>query len=199
MTARVHGGRRTAPSRRRDQSRTRRDSTRPRTSLPPRSLHVAPCRCDHTDVRLAPLPVDGSLADIRAALISHRAAVIVAPPGTGKTTRVPPAVADAGRVVVLQPRRVRRAVGGPPHRRRTGWTLGREVGWHVRFDRRFIGRHARAPRHRGHAHPLPRRGPAAHGTCPPSILDEFHERSLHTDLGLALVAEAWRARGAISA
>ncbi|MCC6162147.1 MAG: hypothetical protein IT182_02240 [Acidobacteria bacterium] len=54
---------------------------------------------------LAPLPVDSALAPLRVALQSYRAAVLVATPGAGKTTRVPPALVDEGRVLVLQPRR----------------------------------------------------------------------------------------------
>ncbi|HET9013063.1 MAG TPA: DEAD/DEAH box helicase, partial [Gemmatimonadaceae bacterium] len=127
---------------------------------------------------------------MRAALASHRAAVVVAPPGTGKTTRVPPAVADAGRVVVLQPRRVAARSVARRIADEQGWTLGREVGWHVRFDRRFSA-DTRVLivtegmlTHYLHEDPLLT-------DVSTVVLDEFHERSLHTDLGLALVAEAW--------
>src|SRR5262245_45532900 len=92
---------------------------------------------DDIQMPRAPLPVDASLPEVRAALASHRAAVVVAPPGSGKTTRVPPAVADAGRVVVLQPRRVAARSVARRIADEQSWTLGREVGWHVRFDRRF--------------------------------------------------------------
>jgi ATP-dependent helicase HrpB len=140
-----------------------------------------------------PLPIDASLPDVRAALASHRAAVVVAPPGTGKTTRVPPAVAGAGRALVLQPRRVAARSVARRIADEQGWSLGREVGWHVRFDRRFSA---------GTRVLLVTEGMLTHylGEDPlltdvaTVILDEFHERSLHTDLGLALVAEAWRAR-----
>lgn len=73
------------------------------------------------------------------------------------------------------------------------WTLGREVGWHVRFDRRFTAETRVL---------LVTEGMLTHyldddpllSDVSTVILDEFHERSLHTDLGLALVAEARRAR-----
>ena len=54
------------------------------------------------------LPVDDVLDEVRAAVRSHRGAVVTAPPGSGKTTRVPPALLDVvkGQVWVLQPRRV---------------------------------------------------------------------------------------------
>ena len=55
---------------------------------------------------LAPLPIDAHVPAVAEALASHRAAVLVATPGAGKTTRVPPALVGHGRVLVLQPRRV---------------------------------------------------------------------------------------------
>ena len=55
---------------------------------------------------LPALPVDSALPRIVDALTRHRAAVLVASPGAGKTTRVPPALVDRGRVLLLQPRRV---------------------------------------------------------------------------------------------
>jgi len=144
-------------------------------------------------VRRASLPVDASLPEVRAALASHRAAVVVAPPGTGKTTRVPPAVADAGRVVVLQPRRVAARSVARRIADEQGWTLGREVGWHVRFDRRFSADTRVLIVTEGMLTHYLDEDPLLAGVST-VILDEFHERSLHTDLGLALVAEAWRAR-----
>lgn len=141
----------------------------------------------------APLPVDAHLAEVRAALASHRAAVVVAPPGAGKTTRVPTAVADAGRVVVLQPRRVAARSVARRIADEQGWTLGREVGWHVRFDRRFSAETRVLIVTEGMLTHYLDEDPLLTDVST-VILDEFHERSLHTDLGLALVAEAWRAR-----
>ena len=130
---------------------------------------------------------------MRAALVSHRAAVIVAPPGAGKTTRVPPAVADAGRVVVLQPRRVAARSVARRMADEQGWTLGREVGWHVRFDRRDSADTRVLVVTEGMLTRYLDDDPLLSGVST-VILDEFHERSLHTDLGLALLAEARRAR-----
>ena len=63
--------------------------------------------------------------------------MITAPPGAGKTTRIPPALLDAGRVILLLPRRVAvRSIASRIAYER-GWTLGREIGWQIRFDRRF--------------------------------------------------------------
>jgi HrpA-like RNA helicase len=149
--------------------------------------------CDDSHVPRAPLPIDASLPDVRAALASHRAAVVVAPPGTGKTTRVPPAVADAGRVVVLQPRRVAARSVARRIADEQGWSLGREVGWHVRFDRRFSADTRVLIVTEGMLTHYLDEDPLLTDVST-VILDEFHERSLHTDLGLALVTEAWRAR-----
>ena len=85
------------------------------------------------------LPVDEHLQAIVDLLRRHRAVVVTAAPGAGKTTRVPPALMSDGPVLLLQPRRVaaraiaRRIAG------ENGWTVGREVGWHVRFDRGVRG------------------------------------------------------------
>ena len=149
--------------------------------------------CDDSHVPRASLPLDASLPEVRAALASHRAAVVVAPPGTGKTTRVPPAVADSGRVVVLQPRRVAARSVARRIADEQGWTLGREVGWHVRFDRRFSADTRVLIVTEGMLTHYLDEDPLLTDFST-VILDEFHERSLHTDLGLALVAEAWRAR-----
>ena len=63
--------------------------------------------------------------------------MLVAAPGAGKTTRVPPALAGDGPVLVLQPRRAAARALARRVADEQGWTLGREVGWHVRFEPRF--------------------------------------------------------------
>jgi ATP-dependent helicase HrpB len=141
------------------------------------------------EVSRSPLPIDAAVPEIRTALAIHRAVVVTAAPGAGKTTRVPPAVADAGRVVVLQPRRVAARAVARRIADEQGWTLGGEVGWHVRFERRFTARTRvlivteGMLTHYLHEDPLL-------SDVSTVVLDEFHERSLHTDLGLALVADA---------
>lgn len=141
----------------------------------------------------APLPIDPFLPTVQAALARHRAAVVVAAPGAGKTTRVPPALAGAGRVVVLQPRRVAARAVARRIADEQGWTLGREVGWHVRFERRFAADTRVLIVTEGMLTNYLDEDPLLGGVST-VVLDEFHERSLHTDLGLALVAQAWRAR-----
>src|SRR4051812_33593999 len=86
---------------------------------------------------LRPLPIDGHVDDVRQRLARHRAVVITAAPGTGKTTRVPPALVDAGRVILLQPRRVAARAAARRIADERGWTIGREIGWQIRFERRF--------------------------------------------------------------
>jgi len=142
---------------------------------------------------LTPLPIDPFVPEVRARLAATRAAVLVAGPGAGKTTRVPPALVDAGRVLVLQPRRVAvRAVAARIADER-GWTPGGEVGWHVRFERRFTAATALLVVTEGILTARLQQDPLLSDVAT-VVLDEFHERSLHVDLGLALVRQAWRAR-----
>ena len=88
-------------------------------------------------VRSLDLPVSAALPALRAALDSSGAAVLAAPPGTGKTTLVPLALAEAGhRVIVAEPRRLAARAAA----RRMAWLLdepvGRRVGYTIRGERR---------------------------------------------------------------
>ena len=90
---------------------------------------------------LAPLPIDDALPDLVAAVRDRGAAVLVAPPGAGKTTRVPGALLDAGLagdgdVVVLEPRRLATRLAAARVASERGGRLGDEVGYEVRFDRK---------------------------------------------------------------
>ena len=142
---------------------------------------------------LTPLPIDPRIPEILETIRRRRAAIVVAEPGAGKTTRVPPALAAMGRVAVLQPRRVAARSLARRVAAEQGWTLGRESGWHVRNDRRFdaetrvlfMTEGILAARLQGD--PLA----AEFGAI---VLDEFHERTIHADLALAMAREAWRAR-----
>lgn len=84
-----------------------------------------------------PLPIDRQLPAALAELNRAGALVLTAPPGAGKSTRLPPGLVSrvSGQTLLLQPRRVAarslaRRIAEEQH-----WTLGREVGWRVRFDR----------------------------------------------------------------
>ena len=82
------------------------------------------------------LPVDEVLPEILAALERGPNVVLEAPPGAGKTTRVPPALLDAGmgKVLVLEPRRLAARAAARRMAQERGGRLGAEVGYRVRFD-----------------------------------------------------------------
>ena len=82
------------------------------------------------------LPIDEHVDEVRGHLETHRAVVISAAPGAGKTTRVPPALVDCGPVILLQPRRVATRAVTRRIAEERGWTVGREIGWQIRFERR---------------------------------------------------------------
>lgn len=142
---------------------------------------------------LEPLPIDGFVPEIVAIARSRRALVVVAPPGAGKTTRVPPALAEDGPVVVLQPRRVAARALARRIAQERGWTLGEEVGWQVRFERRFGPRTRVLVATEGTLTGRLREDPLLSGFRT-VVLDEFHERSIHADLALALARQAFEAR-----
>ena len=136
------------------------------------------------------LPIDDVLPALVAAVRERGVCVLVAPPGAGKTTRVPGALLDAGivdgEIVVLQPRRLAARMAAARVASERGVDLGREVGYEVRFDRKVSG----ATRIRFVTEGvLTRRllaDPQLRGVgC--VIIDEFHERHLDGDLALALV------------
>jgi ATP-dependent RNA helicase HrpB len=140
------------------------------------------------------LPICPFLPEILDRLRASRAVVIVAAPGAGKTTRVPPALAADGRVLVLQPRRIaaRSIARRIADERR--WTIGREVGWHVRFERQFTSTTRVILATEGVLTARAQADPLL-SEFQTIILDEFHERSIHADLGLAFAKQAWLARG----
>src|SRR5262249_55547857 len=140
-----------------------------------------------------PLPIDGYLPQIVHIVRASRAVVVVAPPGAGKTTRVPPPLADDGPVIVLQPRRIAARAIARRIADEQGWSLGEEVGWHVRFERRFSTRTRVLLATEGILTARLLSDPllSEYRTI---VLDEFHERSIHADFGLALARQAWLAR-----
>lgn len=142
---------------------------------------------------LSPLPLDAVLPDIRAALDRSRAAVIVADPGAGKTTRVPPALIDSGPAIVLQPRRsAARAIARRIAEER-GWRLGHEIGWHIRFERNFSAATRLLIATEGILTARLQGDPLL-SDFTTVVLDEFHERSIHADLAIALAKQAMLAR-----
>jgi ATP-dependent helicase HrpB len=142
---------------------------------------------------LIPLPIDSHLDEIVAHVRRSRAAVVTAAPGAGKTTRVPPALLADGRVILLQPRRVAARAMATRIAAERGWTIGREVGWQIRFERRFSADTQLLVVTEGVLTARLQADPLL-SDFTTIILDEFHERSIHADLALALARQAWRAR-----
>ena len=143
------------------------------------------------------LPVTRALGDIAAATRPGGCAVITAPPGTGKTTLLPPAVAvalashdaSAGRVLVTQPRRVAARAAARRIARLLGEEVGGQVGYSVRGDSRVSERTRVEMVTPGVALRRLQRDPELPGVSA-LIVDEFHERDLDTDLALAFALDA---------
>jgi ATP-dependent helicase HrpB len=119
--------------------------------------------------------------------------VVTAQPGAGKTTRVPPALVDDGPVILLEPRRVAARSMARRIAFERGWTVGREVGWHVRFERRFQAATRLLVATEGILTARLQQDPLL-SDFHTIVIDEFHERSIHADLAIALAKQAWKAR-----
>jgi ATP-dependent helicase HrpB len=141
-----------------------------------------------------PLPVDHHLDEILSVVRTEKTAVIVAPPGAGKTTRIPPALTALGRTIVLQPRRVAARTLARRIASERGWTIGEEIGWQIRFERRFNKRTKLLVATEGILTARLQADPLL-SDFDVVVLDEFHERSIHADLALALVKQAAISRG----
>ncbi|HYC62909.1 MAG TPA: helicase-related protein, partial [Thermoanaerobaculia bacterium] len=136
-----------------------------------------------------PLPVDGLIDRVVSLVRTERRAVIVAPPGAGKTTRIPPALTALGRTILLQPRRVAARTLARRIAFERGWNMGEEIGWQIRFERRFSDRTKLLVATEGILTARLQSDPLL-SDFNVVILDEFHERSIHADLALALVKQA---------
>ena len=144
---------------------------------------------------MTPLPIDPFLPEVNKRLKESRTLVLVAEPGAGKTTRVPPAILRAGllskdhpNLVMLQPRRVAARASAERIADEQGWELGGEVGYHVRFDRKVGPRTRLRVLTEGILTRQLLDDPFLESVGG-VVLDEFHERSLHTDLTIALLRE----------
>jgi ATP-dependent helicase HrpB len=142
-------------------------------------------------MNLTPLPIDEVLPDLLNLLSRQPSVVLRAPAGAGKTTRVPPAILDAGlaasgQIVVLQPRRIAARAAAARIAAERGGRLGDEAGYQVRFERQA----SRATRILAVTDGVFVRmladDPFLEGVSV-VLFDEFHERSVHTDLALAMV------------
>jgi ATP-dependent helicase HrpB len=140
-----------------------------------------------------PLPIDAHVAEIAAHVRAQRSAVVVAPPGSGKTTRIPPALAVIGRTILLQPRRVAARALARRIAVERGWTIGNEIGWQIRFERKFSDRTRLLVATEGILTARLQSDPLI-SDFDVVILDEFHERSIHADVALALAKQAMDSR-----
>ena len=143
------------------------------------------------------LPIDPILPALNDALRAEGRAVLQAPPGAGKTTRVPLAMLSAGqvagRILMLEPRRLAARAAAERMAETLGESVGETVGYRVRGEAKV----SRATRievvTEGILTRMIQSDPELSGIGA-VIFDEFHERSLNADLGLAL---AWEIRGAL--
>ena len=144
---------------------------------------------------MTPLPIDPFLPEIVQQVRDHRRLVLVAAPGAGKTTRVPPALLADGllapehpTLILLQPRRVAARASASRIAAEQGWDLGGRVGYQIRFEKRVGPTTRLKVVTEGILNRQLVGDPFLEGVGA-VILDEFHERSLHTDLALAFLRE----------
>ncbi|MPY95172.1 MAG: ATP-dependent helicase HrpB, partial [Acidimicrobiia bacterium] len=155
---------------------------------------------DHLDPwrTAGPLPVDAVLDELVAGLGSAGAAVLAAPPGTGKSTHVPLALAaapwlGAPTVLVLEPRRLAARAVARRMASLLGEPVGRRVGYRMRGETKVSAATVVEVVTEGVLTRMLHADPALEGAGA-VVFDEFHERSLHADLGLALCLDV---RGAL--
>jgi ATP-dependent helicase HrpB len=141
-----------------------------------------------------PLPIDAVLDELARTLAGNNAAVVVAPPGAGKTTRVPLALLDEPwakhrKIIVLEPRRIAARASAERMAHTIGERVGETVGYRVRFGSKV----SRATRIEVVTEGIFSRqildDPELSDVAA-VLFDEFHERSLDADLGLALARDA---------
>jgi len=142
----------------------------------------------------SPLPITEALPPLRQRLAQTNQAILQAPPGAGKTTLVPPALLSepwlAGRkIVMLEPRRL--AARAAAHRiaQQLNETVGGQVGYRIRFERKVSTATRIEILTEGILTRFLQHDPAL-SDVGLVIFDEFHERSLQTDLALALCLES---------
>ena len=146
----------------------------------------------------SPLPIDAALPELTAALRARNTAVLVAPPGAGKTTRVPLVLAEEAwaapnalkrrRILVLEPRRLAARAAAERMAKTLGEKVGETAGLRVRFGSKVSARTRIEIVTEGVFTRLVLDDPMLEGVAA-VLFDEFHERSLDADLGLALARD----------
>ncbi|WP_342316494.1 ATP-dependent helicase HrpB [Lysobacter sp. FW306-1B-D06B] len=138
-------------------------------------------------------PIDELLPRIRASLAEHPRLVLEAPPGAGKTTQVPPALLDepwlqGRRIVMLEPRRVAARAAAHFMARQRGEEVGGTVGYRIRFENKVSAATRIEVVTEGILTRMLQDDPMLEGVGA-LLFDEFHERHLSADLGLALALD----------
>jgi ATP-dependent helicase HrpB len=146
----------------------------------------------------SPLPIDAALPELTGALCANNVAVLVAPPGAGKTTRVPLVLAaepwaqlsgQSTRILVLEPRRLAARAAAARMAHNLGEAVGETVGLRVRFGSKVSRKTRIEIVTEGIFTRMIVDDPMLTGVAA-VLFDEFHERSLDADLGLALARDA---------
>jgi ATP-dependent helicase HrpB len=141
-----------------------------------------------------PLPIDDVLGALRSALAGRSSAVLVAPPGAGKTTRAPLALLDESwakgkRLILLEPRRIAARAAAARMAATLGEKVGETIGLRVRLTSLVSKRTRIEVVTEGVFTRMILSDPALDGVAA-VLFDEFHERSLDADLGLAFALDA---------
>ena len=140
------------------------------------------------------LPIDEVLPELRAVLQRTRNAVVEAPPGAGKSTVVPIALLDEpwlrnGKLIMLEPRRLATRAVATRMATTLGESVGETVGYRMRLETRVSRRTRIEVVTEGVFTRMLQGDPALEGVAA-VLFDEFHERSLHADTGLAFALDA---------
>jgi ATP-dependent helicase HrpB len=143
---------------------------------------------------LTPLPIDNALPELRSALAAHSNVVVVAPPGAGKTTRAPLALLDepwakGKRLILLEPRRIAARAAAARMSSTLKEKVGETIGLRVRLTSLVSERTRIEVVTEGVFTRMILTDPALDGVAA-VLFDEFHERSLDADLGLAFALDA---------
>jgi len=142
-------------------------------------------------------PIDPLLPELLATLDQHATVLLSAPPGAGKTTRVPPALLNSdwlgeSKILMLEPRRLAARSAARYMARERGEAVGQTIGYRTRLDTRVSAATRIEVLTEGILTRMIQSDPGLDGVgC--LIFDEFHERSLQADLGLALARELQQA------
>ncbi|HEX6637473.1 MAG TPA: helicase-related protein, partial [Steroidobacteraceae bacterium] len=140
------------------------------------------------------LPIDEALPELRVALRRHRNAVVEAPPGAGKSTVVPIALLDepwlqGGKIIMLEPRRLATRAVAARMAATLGEAAGDTVGYRMRLETRVSRRTRIEVVTEGVFTRMLQSDPSLEGVGA-VLFDEFHERSLHADTGLAFALDS---------